>query len=367
MYDRDRPRVGVSSSHDTTAGPPLTLTCNVHPQLIGDPQLSKFIVVTTINEPSPAVKRFAALPDWQLIVVGDKKTPRSWDLPGATYLSPRDQTDLPYEIASRLPWNHYSRKMLGYLYAISQGATVIADTDDDNIPAPGWGVVDFTSEISQVHQPRDFINVYAHFTDRHVWPRGLPLRRILASEPWSLTEPEVTEVGVWQHLADGDPDVDAIYRLVTNEPVTFDAAPAIALGPGVWCPFNSQNTFIREELFPLLYLPAFVTFRFTDILRGVVAQPLMWERGYSLAFGGATVVQERNPHDHFEDFRSELPMYCHIEATAAIAAEAAGPDLPTALASTYDRLQREDIVSLDELSLLRSWLNDVATAGWSRS
>ena len=33
-----------------------------------------------------------------------------------------------------IPWNHFGRKNVGFLYAIAHGAHVIYDTDDDNIP-----------------------------------------------------------------------------------------------------------------------------------------------------------------------------------------------------------------------------------------
>ena len=65
--------------------------------------------------------------------------------------------------------------------------------------------------------------------------------------------------------------------------------------------------------FALLYLPAHVTFRFTDILRGLVAQPILWAAGYQLGFTRATVVQERNPHELLEDFESESPGYLRVE------------------------------------------------------
>lgn len=39
-----------------------------------------------------------------------------------------------FSIASELPFKSYTRKNIGYLYAISQGAEWIYDTDDDNKP-----------------------------------------------------------------------------------------------------------------------------------------------------------------------------------------------------------------------------------------
>ena len=47
---------------------------------------------------------------------------------------------------------------------------------------------------------------------------------------------------VQQYLADDDPDVDAIYRLLYKDPVRFEQCEPIVLQPGTGCPFNSQNT-----------------------------------------------------------------------------------------------------------------------------
>ena len=78
-------------------------------------------------------------------------------------------------------------------------------------------------------------------------------------------------VGVWQGLADEDPDVDAIYRLTSDTPCYFNERNPVVLAKGTVCPFNTQNTIIIKPLFNLLYLPTTATFRFTDILRGLVA------------------------------------------------------------------------------------------------
>ncbi|CAN0473368.1 unnamed protein product, partial [Laminaria digitata] len=50
--------------------------------------------------------------------------PAEYDLEGVTYLAPEDQEQLPYRIVSLLPWNHFGRKNVGYLYAVHHGAKV---------------------------------------------------------------------------------------------------------------------------------------------------------------------------------------------------------------------------------------------------
>ena len=56
------------------------------------------IVLTTIQYPTSSVKRLAELPNWQLIVVGDVKTPSDWFLDGADFLSHEQQSRLGYKI-----------------------------------------------------------------------------------------------------------------------------------------------------------------------------------------------------------------------------------------------------------------------------
>ena len=323
------------------------------------------IVITSIFAPTKAVTKFASLPDYQLIVAGDKKSPASWSEPNVTYLSVADQEAAGFRMSEKLPFNHYGRKMIGYLHAIREGAHLIIDTDDDNIPYDGWQFPALSGEFTTSPAGRGFVNIYKNFTSHHIWPRGYPLDLILNQEHNLQEEdltPEMAQIGIWQGLADSDPDVDAIYRLVDNTEVFFDKRPPIVLAEGTLCPFNSQNTAVRRELFPLLYLPAYVTFRFTDILRGLVAQPIMWAHGYRLGFTEATVLQERNPHDYVKDFESEIPCYLHPNRVIAAVTRAIdkGNTVSENLRRAYAELAKENIVSAQETELLDLWLADVA-------
>ena len=46
---------------------------------------------------------------------------------------------------------------------------------------------------------------------------------------------------IQQGLANRNPDVDAIYRLVLPLPLDFDRHPGVISRRGAWCPLNSQN------------------------------------------------------------------------------------------------------------------------------
>ena len=321
-----------------------------------------YIVITTINKPTEAVIKFAALNDYKLIVVGDRKTPPGWQVQNVEYLAVDDERCNKYQLNEILPFNHYSRKMLGYLHAIAAGAENIIDTDDDNIPKVDWQFPPYNGIQDTTDEDMGFINVYQYYTSQKIWPRGLPLRLINTNFNFNKKVKKTTaSVGIWQGLADEDPDVDAIYRLTDNRLCIFEEKGPLVLAKGTLSPFNTQNTIICKELFPLMYLPTYVTFRFTDILRGLIAQPIMWQNQYQLGFINATVIQKRNVHDFYQDFISEIPMYEFTDKVMEItnASIKTGESIADSLVSVYEGLLKNSIVKKEEIKTLEAWLKDI--------
>jgi len=320
--------------------------------------MEKAIVITTINAKNDALAEFEHQDGWHVVVVGDRKSQPIKSTDGLTFLSVEDQHDLGFSLVEACPYDHYTRKNIGYLYALREGARVIYDTDDDNLPYDSWGLPDFSCS-RQLWSGDTFVNVYRYFTDERVWPRGYPLQHIQDGTELSVAEDGTLDIGVWQGLADREPDVDAIFRLVFGKEITFDEKPPVALPDGMYCPFNSQNTFWTEEAFPYLYLPATVAFRFTDILRGYVAQRLMWDQDLHLGFTGATVYQDRNVHDLMRDFESEVDCYLSIKEIAENIADASYSGDPLdRLVQVYEQLHADGHVSDAELSLINAWTTD---------
>jgi hypothetical protein len=320
--------------------------------------MNQWIVVTTINAPTKAIRRIGELAaeGWNCVVVGDRKTPKDWAYGNVHYLDFDAQERRYRDLAALIPANHYSRKNLGYLYAMEQGAEVILETDDDNIPLEGFGrdiSIDVTGDVVG---GSSWINAYAHFTDALIWPRGNPLDTIHQAGV-------VNEVGVsaccpiQQYLADGDPDVDAIYRLLFRERLTFRQRDPIILAPGSWCSFNSQNTLFFRQAFPLLYLPCHVSFRMTDIWRSFVAQAGLWSQHQQLAFRSATVVQERNEHNLMRDFRDEVDGYLMNARIAEILASVRAESLPMFVRAAWQALHRDGIVKSEEVRIVDAWMD----------
>jgi len=319
--------------------------------------MKKFLVITTINEPTEAIKAFAKITElssWQIVVVGDKKTPMDWHVNGVRFISDVEQEEYKF----KLPWNNYVRKMHGYLYAIKNGADFIAETDDDNIPKDDWCFPDAPSNSFDSILSPGFINIYKFFTEDNIWPRGLPFHAIKNNKLIKVLSTD-REVGIWQALADEDPDVDAIYRMTVGKPCTFKYSPSMILEEGTVSPFNSQNTLFKKSMFPLLYLPVTVNQRFADILRGYVAQPVMWQAGSLLGFTKATVVQKRNKHNLMNDFVDEYPCYVHSEKAFNIAKAVARPNVSIQdnMKIVYKALVFADIVKKEEIKYLNKWLS----------
>jgi hypothetical protein len=326
--------------------------------------MHKSIVITSVHPASPSVRKWATFTDWNVLIVGDKKTPPDWNCHPAAYLSVADQDSAPFHIARKLPWNHYSRKLMGYLVAIRQGTEIILDTDDDNMPKSDWSIPAFDGDYLMTPPDKGFVNVYSYFTKQHIWPRGFPLDRVChpaARLDDCAMQAAPARIGIWQGLADGDPDVDAIYRMTVNTPCIFDANRPLVLNNGTVAPFNSQNTAFNKAVFPLLYLPASVSFRSTDIIRGLVAQPILWCAGYSLGFTCATVVQNRNDHQYLSDFESEIPCYLYPEKILNRVAGVVSSrySIESNLVNAYENLIRHRLIQECEMDLLLAWVQDL--------
>ena len=340
------------------------------------------VVLTTIQNPTNCVERWAKLLPDEIIAVGDRKTPSGWNSPGVKFLDITEQENTEFKLSALLPENHYCRKMLGYLEAIKDGANIIFDTDDDNEPYPdSWsnGVPIPSSEhiasfVGSNYQ--GFVNPYSFYAPKGItaWPRGMPLQEIkcphinlanLSADSSKTLGDNSSKIPIWQGLVDGDPDVDAIHRLVFGIEFNFQKKDPLVLPPGVFAPFNSQNTaWIDPHIFPLLYLPTTVSFRYTDILRSYVALTIMEKMDLSLGFTSSTAYQNRNEHNLMQDFKSETSMYLSTNDVMSSLCKITSKEFSIMknLKLCYDSLEKMGITRLEESSRLDAWVSDLSTA-----
>jgi hypothetical protein len=288
-------------------------------------------------------------------------------LDGCVYLDLQSQLDSPFEIARELPVGHYSRKNIGYLEAYAKGAEIIVETDDDNYPlAAFWNAPARFLQGRMVDRP-GWLNSYSYFSASKAWPRGLPLDQVQSlrtDRPEPVPTADPLDCPIQQSLANGDTDVDAVYRMVEGALVEFNEAEPLILGENVWGPFNSQSTIWWEDAFPLMYLPSTCTFRMTDIWRSLVAQRCMWECGWRLAFIAPTVHQNRNYHDLARDFELEVPGYLHNDAIrkslSSLSLDQGITRIGGNMVKCYQQLVAMNLIDEVELQLLGRFLDDLA-------
>jgi hypothetical protein len=215
----------------------ITPLLNQHTRsFIDDPlctlQGDKWIVITTIFYPTPAIYKFLSLyTHWNLIIIGDEKTPKDW-LQRLTikssrllFLSFEQQKNLNFRILDYLPSGSYARKNLGYLIAIKCGAQIIFESDDDNL-IETYDINLLPKIVQSKHVPwtafhrqrSPFINIYGSFGHPQIWPRGFPVDEIrnVTEDGWHSVRRNLDQnisAYIQQYLANLDPDVDAIVKL----------------------------------------------------------------------------------------------------------------------------------------------------------
>jgi hypothetical protein len=325
-----------------------------------------FLIITSIAGPdNPVLMQFAKESteyNVLFIVIGDSKSPENFILEGCDYYPVDRQQSLTWNLVKMLPLNHYSRKNIGYLEAISRGADIIIETDDDNFPlAQFWNDRNETANANTLYN-MGWVNVYKYFVDKHIWPRGFALEHIHDNVP-AIKEKRDILCPIQQGLAEENPDVDAIYRLTLPLPVTFDRKANIALGENSICPFNSQNTTWFKQAFPLLYLPSFCSFRMTDIWRSYIAQRIAWTCGWSILFHPFNVVQVRNNHNLIHDLNDEFVGYTNnlriVENLKALKLKNGRENILNNMVICYKVFIEMGLIDVSEIDLLEAWFTDI--------
>lgn len=308
------------------------------------------VVLTTINIPTVMPEYIANArkyghKDIFFVIIGDRKTPSGCGdyLRGLKseypihYLDEQQQIEwlkgYPASLAELIPWNSVQRRNLGYLLAAEKGADVLIAIDDDNIPDPEsdyfghHSLAGKTARLSTVSTDDGWYNscdllLMQKRTDRKVYHRGYPICR-----RWNDHHPQWTQrpdfwkakvrvnVGLWTE----DPDVDTVTRLEQPVEVKGIHQPKrkFFLAPGLWAPFNSQNTAFDAEMLPAMFLITLRStqrgvlagnnnFRYDDIWMSYFLKAVIDQVGGGVVVGPPHVRQVRNPHDFLVDLEKEL-------------------------------------------------------------
>ena len=326
----------------------------------------KCVIITTINAPTETILKHIKNEEYDVIIVGDNKTPsEQYANLNCVYLDVPSQKKLFPELSELLPYNHYCRKNLGYLYAIKKGYKIIYETDDDNVPHDNFDSVlhhnDHNDGLQMItEQNNAWINIFKYFTNNgYIWPRGFPLS-LLKHNPNYLIQPTDKTPSIINGLVENDPDVDALFRIICNHQhcIQWEKNKRIMINNSNVCVFNSQNTFwLNPEVFMCLLIPCSVSFRYCDILRGIISNVILKKTNNYMMYSSPNVTQYRNEHDLMSDFKSEYEMYIHNENILTHIAK--GTENATSLKETmtmiYNNLLENDVIAQKDIDLLNEW------------
>ncbi|KAM7500170.1 hypothetical protein LguiA_024584 [Lonicera macranthoides] len=288
----------------------------------------QWIVVSVSDYPTDSIKNLGKIKGWQVLAIGNSKTPSDWSLKGTIFLSLEQQAKLGFRVVDYLPYDSYVRKTVGYLFAIQHGAKKIFDAADNgdvidndigkhfDVDLVGEGSKqEVILQYSRDNPNRTVVNPYIHFGQRSVWPRGLPLENVgeIGHEEY-YSEVFGGKQYIQQGISNGLPDVDSVFYL-TRKPVleAFDIrfdehARKVALPQGMMVPVNSFNTLYHSSAFWGLMLPVSVSTMASDVLRGYWGQRLLWE------IGGYVVVYPPTVHryDRIEGYPFSEEQDLHV-------------------------------------------------------
>lgn len=325
------------------------------------------LVITSINKPNQVIKKYYSLSKnnkINFIIIGDKKTP---EYPSKyNFYNLKSQKNFKFTLNKSLPINSYSRKNIGYLVAMQNDSKIILETDDDNFPkSTFFHNLELQKKLRLLSGPK-WINIFKIFQKKKkdsIWPRGFPLDEINTIHKIKVTDQLITSP-IQQRLCDGNPDVDAIFRLTKkNKFHTFDKKN-FALNNKSICPFNSQNTVWHEQCFPLMYLPSYCTMRATDIWRGFIALRILRNYNWNLSFLKSTVIQNRNVHDLLDDFNLEYPVYKNTKILNDILYNLKLNNKKDYMLinffKCYNQLVKEKVLEKKELDLVYKWISDIS-------
>ena len=218
--------------------------------------MKKVIVTTTINPPTKAIQRFQAMTDWELVVIGDLKTPADYRLERGTYVPPAEQEKYDPALSEAIGWNCIQRRNFGLLWANDMHADIVAVVDDDNIPLEGWGrdlLVGRDVEVDYYETDLPAFDPVGATNHACLWHRGFPLQ-LVPKRDYGEKRRRTVRVDVQADFWNGDPDIDAVCRMEHAPECDFDPGcfPMAAEQDGtVQLAEHLPRRRVSEGLFPL--------------------------------------------------------------------------------------------------------------------
>lgn len=351
------------------------------------------LITTTINVPHVVQLHAENVPpncELEIVVAGDVTTPPSArpfveDI-GGTYVGVGDDDiSRRWATSAAVGARSIQRRNVALLHALTLGPDVVVTVDDDNLPVDpelylGSFVEGFSDPSDQLTRSSTGWFNPGYVLEPPVVHRGFPINQRHNRRSYTTGRRNVTmagggwppRVGVVAGLWFGDPDVDAIERIVDAPRVTGLRSNAgyassdygTVLEVGTWAPFNTQNTAYAWAVAPLMQCLVGVG-RYDDIWMSYIARVVMDDLGYHVRYGVPITHQTRNEHDLVRDLEDEFYGYRHtgpfVDRLRQINFDNDLFATPLGrLAEVYDRVA--DLLPDRTNEVNRVWLDDVQVA-----
>lgn len=320
----------------------------------------KCIVITTTHKPTETILKHIENTDYDVIIVGDENTPEDYKTLQCIYLDIPSQKKLFPELSEVLPYNHSSRKNLGYLYAIKKGYKVIYETVDYNIPYDNFDTILQCTGRSGRRYP---FNTTKMISEQN---------SVLNVCPYFLTHASGLKHEPNYSIQDTDRTPSIIQGLVENgaicthrDSVRWDTINRVLIDNKNVCVLNTQNTFwLNQDLYMCLFLPCSGPFQQCDMLRGIIANIVLKQTKNYMMYSSPNVIQNTNEHTGISDSKSEYEMYIHNETilnfiendTANITS------VKELLCVIYTNLFAKGVIPQKDRDVLNTWLTYFSTS-----
>lgn len=273
--------------------------------------MKKIIVTTTIYEPSTALLKYSTFKDWDMIIVGDKKTPHNsyFELErknkNIIYLSPEIQEKKYKKISDAIGWNKIQRRSIGFIEAYLNGADIVATVDDDNIPYDNWGKNIYIGKETLVHYYETnniAFDPIAVTNYPKLWHRGYPIQDVSNRNSYKIKIKKIIP-DIQANFWNGDPDIDAVCRL-EHAPMCFFDKKYFPIASNAFSPFNHQNTIISRKV-----LKYFLAIPFIGRMDDIWASYYTEKAGFKVIYCESTVFQDRNEQNLTKNLKDEFIGY----------------------------------------------------------
>jgi len=350
----------------------------------------KWIIMTVSNPPNPSILNiFKILKGWNLVAISiNNKIDKVWEslnyINKIFYLSLRKQNNLGYKILKFLKKNTYSRKNIGYIYAIQHGAKEIFEMDEYIIISDLSNLnINYNNDwiCYGIRNDSSMINPYSYFNKKNLnlWPRGFSLSdlkkdydtKFYVSNPNNL----LLKPLIYQGIINGIPDIDSIFQKINkvqlSTQIEFINNYPLVYFPGKYIPINSKSTKYLYEIFPFLLLPTTVNERISDIWRGYIMQYFAWRyEGCVVYHISKNYIKEYNISYQSKYFELEKNLYFNLNKFIDVLNADSNLEFNNPFDLLYkivNDLAQFKLLGKNEINIYKAFLEDLSNVGYSFS